>query len=366
MNGRLLAAVATDIEQTRVMELELPAEPAPDAGLLRVEAAGVCGSDARFYRLPGGPRILGHENVGRIERLGPLAAARWNVATGDRVALEEFLPCGRCAHCRAGDYRFCPETDVFLPGGVRFGWSPLDLAPGLWGGYAQYLHLPPNTVLHRIPEDLPGPVAALALPLSNGIQWMQIEAGVGSGATVLVQGPGSQGMSCVLAALDAGAARVIVSGLHRDEQRFAVARRLDPERVFTVDVEREDLVERVRQISDGELADVVADTSSGGADPIRLALEAVRPRGTVILAAFKGRPVPELLTDRICAKGLTVKGMRGHSHAAVRRAVRLLASRRYPFADLTTHVLPLAEVDRAIRMLGSDPTAIRITIDPWR
>src|SRR5688572_13861656 len=94
-----LAAVAVEPRRTELKKFELP-EIGPDAGLLRVMATGVCGSDWPMYitEKPG-PRILGHEMVGIIENLGPIARERWGVKEGDRVALEEYLPCGHCDYC---------------------------------------------------------------------------------------------------------------------------------------------------------------------------------------------------------------------------------------------------------------------------
>src|SRR5947207_10881719 len=81
-----------------------------DDGLLRVEACGLCGTDHEQYTgaLPAGFAFVpGHETVGIVEQVGPAAAARWGVRTGDRVAVEVFQSCRDCDECQAGRYRRC-------------------------------------------------------------------------------------------------------------------------------------------------------------------------------------------------------------------------------------------------------------------
>ena len=115
------AAVMTALRKTEIRQFDLP-EIGPDAGWLRVEVNGICSSDWNMYNNDKpGPRILGHEMVGRIERMGPAAAYRWGVEEGDLVALEEYLPCGHCEYCRAGEIRSCMATDQRFSGGIRFG-----------------------------------------------------------------------------------------------------------------------------------------------------------------------------------------------------------------------------------------------------
>jgi threonine dehydrogenase-like Zn-dependent dehydrogenase len=358
-----LAATKTGKLQTELQEYALP-EVAADAGLLKVEATGVCGSDWHLYqRDEGTPLILGHETVGVIARLGPVAARRWGVQEGDRVAVEEYLPCGHCALCRSGDFRLCDATQIGRPGALRYGATPVTVPPALWGGYAQYLYLHPNAVLHRLPAQLPPELATMSIPVSNGIQWACFDGGVGPGMSVLIEGPGQQGLAACLAAKVAGAGCVIVSGLSRDADRLAVARQLGAD--VTVDVEREDLRRRVHEITGGRGVDVVVDTA-GAPDSLAMAMHCARKGGTIVAATVHRQQSPALHLEDLVTKRLTIKGLRGHSYQAVELAIQYLASGRYPLHMMATHRFTLNEVDLAIRSVGGVgiPGAIHVTVIP--
>jgi threonine dehydrogenase-like Zn-dependent dehydrogenase len=181
IEGRSRAAVQTAPHQLNIQELPLPEIPA-DAGILRVLRAGICGADVPMYADSSKvPRILGHENVGIIHKLGELAAERWGVKEGDYVALEEYLPCGHCDFCRTGEYRACELTNHKGPDGLRYGSTKTTVWPGLWGGYSQFTYIHPRAVMHKVPEGVSPRMAAMALPLGNGFQWAYFDGGAGSG-----------------------------------------------------------------------------------------------------------------------------------------------------------------------------------------
>lgn len=371
MAEQVSAAVKIGPRQTELDEFPMPEIP-DDAGLLKVEAAGICGSDVNSYPREsrnGGPHIMGHENVGFIAKLGKQAARRWGVKEGDRVALEEYLPCGHCEYCRGGDFRLCYETDIHnTPGAARYGTTPLSVPPSLWGGFSHYLYLHPNSVFHKVPAHVPAEQAAMALPMGNGWQWAYVEGGVTPGKIVLVQGPGQQGLGCVIAAREAGAGCIIVAGRSRDTSRLEVARRLGAD--YTVDVDAEDLRQRVDEITAGRGVDVVIDVAAASEATVLPALDVLsKKRGTLVVAA--GRMDGEITNFPIGIvklKYLNVKGARGHSYQSVEMALGVIASGKYPLNLLCSHQFGLPDVDRALRTASGegDPDPIHVSVIPWK
>jgi threonine dehydrogenase-like Zn-dependent dehydrogenase len=361
----VLVRAATTVAplRTEIREYAFPEIPA-DAGLLRIEAAGVCGSDWRSYRTEGPERIMGHENVGRIFRIGAMAEHRWGLKDHDRVLLEEYLPCGHCSFCRSGEYRLCEQTESRRPDALRYGITPVSEAPGLWGGYSQFQYLHPNSVFHRLPDGLAAELAALCIPLSNGFQWAWMEGGIGPGKSILIQGPGQQGLACVAAAKAAGASLIMISGLKSDEKRLKVAKALGAD--ATIDVEQESLEERVHSLTGGRGADLTIDTA-GTETTILQVVRLARRNGTVLFAAApEGLPVDFSLRD-LQARRLTLRPCRGHSYAAVETALEHVIAGRSPVYLMSTHRFKLAQTDLAIRSVGGEgaPGAIHVTVLPW-
>jgi threonine dehydrogenase-like Zn-dependent dehydrogenase len=365
MTDSTLAAVAVGERRFELSEFPLP-HMDPADGLLRVEASGVCGSDLKKY-LPASmaPTILGHETVGTIEQVGALAARHWGVEPGDRVLLEEYLPCGHCDYCRSGEFRSCLETDNTQAGALRYGSTPVAVEPSLWGGYSrhQYLHL--NSVLHRVPNGVPAEQVTFAIPLSNGLQWTLLDGGLRSGDTVLIQGPGQQGIGCLMAAKSAGAGHVVVSGLSKDAARLSLATTLGADAV--VDVESQDLVEAVSAQTGGRLVDVVVDVSGGGPVTLMQAIRATRKGGTIVLASGSRWDQGGLDLNLMRKKQIALLGVRGHSFAAVEKALALIAGRSVDLSEVCHPPFALAEVNAAFDAAAGkgDINTLHASVDPW-
>lgn len=359
------AAVALGARAFEIRELELPSVGDTD-GVLRVEACGVCGSDLKKYAHARPPTILGHEAVGRVERVGDTASEWWGVSAGDRVLPEEYLPCGHCRVCRQGDFRSCHQTDNARPEALRYGSTPVSVPPGLWGGYSQYQYLHPSSVLHPVPEHVDPRHAVLAIPLSNGIQWAQMDAAIRPGDVVVIQGPGQQGMACLLAAKAAGAELAIVCGLAQDAGRLATAGELGADEV--VDLTRQELLSVIGQRTAGAMADVVIDCSGAGADSLSQALQIVGKRGRIVVASGGAKVSgAEIDLGSIRKKQLQILGVRGHSYEAVERAIQLIARGESWLDAFAAAAYPLERVEDAFRaaISSAEPQPLHMSILPW-
>jgi len=345
-------------------ELPLP-EIGPEDGLLQVEACGICGSDYEQFQgaLPVRfPVIPGHEPVGRIVELGDEAARRWGVQVGDRVAVETLIPCGFCRNCVSGAYRLCNGHKRMN----AYGYLSVDVPPGLWGGYSQYLYLEPHALVHRIDPGIKPEIAVLFNPLGAGFRWAVEMPRLAPGDSIVVLGPGQRGLASVIAAREAGAGCIVVTGLAADERKLALARELGADR--TVNVEEEDPAQAVREATAGRMADVVVDVTAYATAAVNQAIDLARRGGTVVLAGTKGpKPIPDFLSDRIVVKELTLMGAFGVDYDNYERAIRLIESGKYPLERIHTHTLPLEEAERALRLLAREEPgeeAIHIALVP--
>jgi alcohol dehydrogenase len=340
-------------------------EVGDDDGLLRVEACGLCGTDHEQYTgaLPAGFAFVpGHESVGVVEAIGPVAAARWGVQAGDRVAVEVFLSCGVCSACASGVYRRCERH------GMRdmYGFVPADTSPGLWGGYAEYQYLAPDSMLLPVPASLPPDVATLFNPLGAGIRWGVTVPGTTVGDVVAVLGPGVRGLSVCAAAKEAGAAFVMVTGVSpHDDERLALAKDFGAD--LAVDVTQTDPAKALRQAV-GRLADVVVDVTAKAPAALGQAVAGARPGGTIVMAGTRGSPdTPGFWPDHIVFKELRILGALGVDAPAYRAALDLLATGRYPFAELPRRSVGLDGAEDLVRSMageGSGPAPVHGVLVP--
>lgn len=361
---KTVAAVLVAPRRIELREFPLP-EIDAESGIAKVEITGVCGADWPIYtgalaQYAPPPLIPGHEIVARVAKIGAHAARRWGVKEGDRIVMEEYAPCGRCEYCLSGRYYICNGMKMEK----MYGFTSLSVKPGLWGGYAEYFWLDPQALLHKLADTVPLAVAPFYVPLANGIRWTHLEGGVGIGSSVAIQGPGGQGLASVIAAREAGAELIIITGKARDKARLELALELGAH--HAIDVDAEDPVAKVSDLTGGRMVDAVVNVTAKAPGALAEAVELAAMGGMIVLAGEAHGYAAAFDPDRIFLKELTIKGVRGRTAREMKKAIRLLESGKYPLEKLATHHFTLDQVERAIATVGGEgePDAIHVSVLP--
>jgi threonine dehydrogenase-like Zn-dependent dehydrogenase len=205
--------------------------------------------------------------------------------------------------------------------------------------------------VHKIDRSLPASIAALFNPLGAGFRWGVEIPRLRPGDSVVILGPGQRGLACVLACREAGAGKILVTGLARDARKLALAKRFGADEAL--EVESVDARERVREMTAGRGADIVVEVTSYSTAPVAAALDYVRPGGTVVLAGVKGfKPIPDFISDKIVVNEITVRGAIGVTSAGYRSAIRMIESGKPEVAAMHTHDFDLRHAERAIDVLA--------------
>jgi len=342
------AAIQTGIRTIDMRDIPAPV-PDADTGLIRVRTVGVCGSDLHRYHAWSDPQTMpaGHEYAGEVVHLpaGYTGPAR----VGDLVAVDSIMgmACGACAYCQAGQTFHCPVRKT---------------APNYGGGFAEYVKRRPWSFFplpgHVTPEQ-----GALVEPLAvgvHGVRWARMQPG----ATVVILGAGTIGLTTLMAAKALGAGSIHITARH--PHQAAMARALGATTVLPDDDAT--VIERVNELTGGVGADLVLETVGGHADTINLSWELVRPQGTVSVLGVFADPMPINLmsplnrevwvTFPICYG--VVDGR--HDYEV---AIELIAGGRAPVEKLVTARFPLEETPAAFRMAadkGTGSVKVHVTV----
>jgi threonine 3-dehydrogenase len=317
---------------------ELP-EPHPRSRdvLIRVRYAGVCGTDlhiADWDRWAQGrirpPVVLGHEFAGEIVDLGSEVEAEFRL--GELVTAEGHIVCGHCRQCRMGDAHICQNTRII---GVDRD-----------GAFADLVSVPASNVVAL--DGIPATTGAIMDPLGNAFHAVLAGNAV-SGARVLVLGCGPIGCFAVGVAKAAGAASIIASDIN--PLRLELARIMGAH--HTLDARRENVPQRVLELTQGEGADLVLEMS-GSAEAVKQAFSSVRLGGRVhLLGLPKGEVSLELSNDLIF-KGVTVYGVIGRRMFETWHQMQsFLLSGLLDPTPVITHRFPLEAIDDALHAIRS-------------
>jgi len=337
--------------------------------LLKTELAGICGSDVKIYRGTIGkilgisvpmPVVMGDEILGYVTEVGERFSRMHGVEKGSRIIVEPRIPCNHCEMCFTGNHTFCKNIKAY-------GWIRCDEPPHLWGSYAEYVYVPLDARTHRVPEDVSADVAILAaVVIPDGIHWVQNIGGLRVGDNIVIIGPGPQGLASTLVARERGAELVVVAGLAKDKVRMSYAKELGAD--YLIDVEKEDLVERVRQLTGGSMADVVVECT-GDVKSVQASLDLVKPRGTVVYISMTGMAEIPIVPQKIAAKEIAFKGglgPAGNVEAAIKFVHTIVKRKKHPLGRFISHKFPLERSEEALKAMGFEAEGvdpIKVAID---
>ncbi|AQA12538.1 S-(hydroxymethyl)mycothiol dehydrogenase [Streptomyces samsunensis] len=271
-------------EKVRIETIVVP-DAGPGEAVVRIQACGVCHTDLHYRE--GGindefPFLLGHEAAGIVESVGEGVT---EVAPGDYVILNWRAVCHECRACRRGRPWYCFNTHNAEQPMTLTDGTPLSPALGI-GAFAEKTLVAAGQCTKVDPSASPAAAGLLGCGVMAGIGAALNTGNVQRGDSVAVIGCGGVGAASVAGARLAGAAKIIAVDL--DERKLGWARSLGA--THTIDAGSADVVEAVRELTDGNGADVVIE-AVGRPETYRQAFYARDLAGTVVLV---GVPTPEM------------------------------------------------------------------------
>jgi propanol-preferring alcohol dehydrogenase len=311
---------------------ELP-DPVPDGwAVVDIKAAGVCGSELHFLDgmipPPHEQFVLGHEIAGVVAS-APEGAA---VKPGDRVAVYNFVGCGRCRWCRTGHESICPQPQAQL------GWTAN-------GGYAEQCRAPADNLLPLADNVSFASAAVLACSGMTAVHATRI-AGIELGQTAVVDGVGGVGLMVLQVLAAAGVRAIAVADA---EDKAALARESGADDVIVLErgVGYETLPDRVRELTGGAGADHYFELV-GTTETMRAGIRSLARRGTCVLIGYTAEELQIHPIDLILSEARIVSSVAASRHD-LELALALAADGRLTVAVDTAY--PLADAETALARL---------------
>ena len=245
--------------------------------LLKTEGCGICAGDIKAYK--GGevfwgneknppylevPAIGGHEFIGTVVAIDKITSVKRDLQIGDRVAVEQIAPCGKCRYCLNGQYSLCVKHDVF-------GFKNY-----LNGGFAEYTLLPETALIYKIPKDMPLKDAVLIEPYACSYHAVE-RAKITKNDFLVISGCGPLGLGMVTAAKLKNPAKLIALDLF--DERLEHAKKFGAE--IIINPAKTDAVEEILNMTDGYGCDVYIE-ATGHPSSVTQGLDAICKGGRFI------------------------------------------------------------------------------------
>ena len=327
------------------VEMEKPV-PKEGEALIRIVAAGICGSDIGAFRGTNGlvsyPRVIGHELAGVVESVP--ADNKNGIKVGDRVVADPYLYCGHCYPCSVGRTNCCTDLHVL---GVHVD-----------GGMAEYFCHPADMLI-KIPDGMTWEQAAMAEPLTISLHGVH-RGGLKAGEYCAIYGAGPIGLVAGMVAECYGAHAIIIDLV---QERLDFAKSVGIE--YTINSGKEDAEARIREITGGNMAQLVMECT--GANPcIRGTLDLVSNAGRITLTGWPKKET-SLPTDVITKKEVDIRGART-SAGEFQEALELIASRKVDMEKILTKTVSMDEAAETIVDIEKNPgsymkVVVRVSAD---
>ncbi|NOT01664.1 MAG: L-threonine 3-dehydrogenase [Phycisphaerales bacterium] len=324
-----------------------------DDCLVRVEAAGICGTDLHIWswdrwssRRIKPPLTLGHEIAGTVVEVGKDVRT---VSPGDYVSAESHITCGMCYQCRTGQAHMCPNTVI--------------LGVDRDGGFAEYVAVPEKVIWRNDREKIAPEIACLQEPFGNAVfATMNQEI---TGQSVAILGCGPIGLFSTAIARASGAARLFASDVNAF--RLTLATRMGAHAVFNPrdypTGGAETVVDAMVTANGGHGVDIVLEMS-GAPDAITTAFRTVRNGGVVVLFGIPSKPVEIDVAENMIFKNLTVRSMNGRRIFDTWYKTRwLLGEGVVDLRPLITKTIRLEDIDASMPLLA-EGRACKLVVVP--
>lgn len=322
--------------QLEIIDMEKPVIDEKNNVLVKITAAGICGSDVGIYHGTNAaatyPRIIGHEMVGVITQTGPNVKNR---KVGDRVIIDQVTSCGCCYPCRMKRPNVCDNLKVR---GVHID-----------GGYREYMAVPEHDC-YLLPDFLSDQDAVMIEPTTIAIQACT-RAELQKDDMLLIYGAGALGSS-ILRIASKLCDHIIVADIMDDKLAEAKANGAK----YTINAAKENFLEKVKEYTHGRGSTVSIDAACIK-NSLLLLLQATGNAGKVITMGFSTAPV-EVNQFLITSKELDVRGSR-LQNKMFGRAIEMLREGTLDLSHSVSHTFPIEKAQEAFDFVDSRDPSIR-------
>lgn len=354
MEGKMKALRSYAPYDNRLEEIDIPTA-GPGELLLKVEGCGICAGDVKSYH--GGIRIWGtseenryieapvtggHEFFGEVVEVG---AGMENYRTGDRVVAEQIAPCGECEFCRQGKYWMCTGSAVY------------GFKQHIQGGFAEYIKLHKNSIVHKIPQSFTKEQAALIEPIACGMHAVEL-AEIRHDDVVVIAGLGAIGTSMV------NLARLylpkMIIGIDVKEFRMEMGKKYGAD--YVLNPVNCNVADEIKKLTDGYGCDVYIE-ASGSPRSVTQGLESLKNHGRYVQMGVFADEVKADWNVIGDGKELSIKG--SHLSALTFHSViEGIESGLIKTEGLISHTFRLEDWEQAFKAAEEEPDAMKIMLIP--